>query len=285
MLIITILSLLMAATMGWLALRLLREEQRRSEARVAALAAAIDEPSEMFRAALPVTAARPVAQAAEPTVIDLSGDATEPTDAFSPEIADDDRPMFGGAPRLDDDPGAPPSQRSVPWVFVAASVVIVVLAVAGVRAIWSGGAEPAARPAAAATASDAAGSAGGAAGIPVELVSLNHERTADGLVIRGLVRNPAAASVRSGTSASVFLFDGEGGFLGSGRAALDPSKLGAGSEAAFEVRLPDNPAVRRYRVTFRTPDGDVVPHLDRRAGAGAGSGLESTRPGSGLASR
>ncbi len=119
----------------------------------------------------------------------------------------------------------------------------------------------------------------------MELVSLNHERTADGLVIRGLVRNPAAASVRSGTSASVFLFDGEGGFLGSGRAALDPSKLGAGSEAAFEVRLPDNPAVRRYRVTFRTPDGDVVPHLDRRAGAGAGSGLESTRPGSGLASR
>src|SRR5690606_4444343 len=161
-----------------------------------------------------------------------------------------------------------------------AVLVVGVLAVFAVRALWPGGPAPS-EPAPAAATSSQPAATNSAAGIPVELVSLNHERTADGLVIRGLVRNPAAASTRTGTSASVFLFDGEGGFLGSGRAMLEPSKLPAGSDAAFEVRLPDNPAVRRYRVTFRTPDGDVVPHLDRRTG----SGLAMTHAGAGLATR
>lgn len=44
MLIVTIAALVMAASLGWFAFRLLQEEQRRSEARVALLTAALDEP-------------------------------------------------------------------------------------------------------------------------------------------------------------------------------------------------------------------------------------------------
>ena len=42
MLIVTIAALVMAASLGWFAYRLLRDEQRRADARVALLTAAID---------------------------------------------------------------------------------------------------------------------------------------------------------------------------------------------------------------------------------------------------
>lgn len=286
MLIVTILSLLMAVTMAGLALRLLREESRRSEARVAALTAALDEtpalsPRESALEAQPAqpAQARPAIRPVEaPAVLAPQVVAIDPAEAetffasaapvarLEPELslhdaaAVDDRPMFG------DRPATPPARDDRRWLAVAAVAIVAVLGLAGVRAVWSTEPAPASPVPTTAIA--------GADGIPVELVSLGHERTDAGLVIRGLVRNPAAASARAGTSASVFLFDGEGGFLGSGRAQLDTPKLGAGDEAAFEVRLPDNPAVRRYRVTFRSPDGDVVPHLDRR-----GSGLAATNRG------
>lgn len=291
MLIITILSLLMAATMGWLALRLLREEQRRSEARVAVLTAALEAPSLEPRVhpspepqspvpAAPVTAAEPPPPVPEIVVVDDVDDA----ELFASPPPRDDRPMFGETPTDAAAwvPDGKPASDSRRWLGVAATVFVGLLGLAAVNAIWNR--EPA--PASAATPA-ASTAVPGAAGIPVELVSLGHERTSDALVIRGLVRNPAAASPRVGTSASVFLFDGDGGFLGSGRAMLGTPRLGAGDEAGFEIRLPDNASVRRYRVTFRTPEGDVVPHLDRRpdAGPGAGSGLAAAKSGSGLPSR
>lgn len=294
MLIVTILSLLMAVTMAGLALRLLREESRRSEARVAVLTAALDEtpaqpgsiPAPRAPAPREPTFEKPAVQAAPlvrpaapappvraPQVVAIDPAEAETFFASAAPVAPpepvlslhdaataDDRPMFG------DRPATPPSRDDRRWLAVAAVAIVAVLGLAGLRALWP--TEPA--PASAAPTTVVAG----ADGIPVELVSLGHERTGAGLVIRGLVRNPAAASARAGTSASVFLFDGEGGFLGSGRGQLDTPKLGAGDEAAFEVRLPDNPAVRRYRVTFRSPDGDVVPHLDRR-----GSGLAAANSG------
>ena len=42
MLIVTIAALVMAASLGWFAYRLLRDEQRRADARVALLAAAME---------------------------------------------------------------------------------------------------------------------------------------------------------------------------------------------------------------------------------------------------
>ena len=285
MLIITILSLLMAATMGWLAMRLLREEQRRSEARVAALTAALDEPWGSVAYQPPVSAGpAPLPVAEPPRVVSRSTapeivpvDDHDLTDTFfasagaphvaaasvpaEPETRGDDapRPMFGAHSAE----ATPKDDRR--WLAIAA-VVLVGLGIISVLWSTSGSSHSEAAPAKVAAVAPG--------GMPVELLSLGHERTANGLLVRGLVRNPSAGSTRTGTAASVFLFDEAGGFLGSGRSVLDTPTLAPGDEAAFEVSLPGNAKVRRYRVTFRGMDGTVVPHVDKRQPAGpAGSGL------------
>ncbi len=281
MLIITILSLLMAATMGWLALRLLRDEQRRSEARVAALTAALDDPyvpvtyrPEPNAAPAPVPVAEPqrrMPPPAAPVIVTVDDDdeadtlfasAGDPAVATAsapvvPEMRGEDapRPMFGA----DVADASPQDDRR--WLAIAA-VVLVGLGIVSVLWSTSGGSYTEAAPAKAAAVAPG--------GIPLDLLSLGHERTADGLLVRGLVRNPSAASTRTGTAASVFLFDEAGGFLGSGRSVLDTPTLAPGDQAAFEVSLPGNAKVRRYRVTFRGMDGTVVPHVDKRQPEGSG---------------
>lgn len=99
---------------------------------------------------------------------------------------------------------------------------------------------------------------------PLELLSLTHERQASKLSVTGLVRNPVAAHPVARLSAVVFLFDQEGTLIGSGRAPVDFTTLGAGDESPFVVSLDAPAGVARYRVSFRTDDG-LVPHVDRRA--------------------
>ena len=94
-------------------------------------------------------------------------------------------------------------------------------------------------------------------------MALGHERDADRLTIRGVVRNPPSGSHVSGLTAVVFLFSRDGGFLTSGRAAIDASALAPGAESPFVVTVAGAADVGRYRVSFRTDDG-VVPHVDRR---------------------
>jgi len=97
----------------------------------------------------------------------------------------------------------------------------------------------------------------------LELLSMRHTRTADGLTVTGLVRNQSAADTAS-ISAVVFVFDREGGFVASGRAPLEFGSVSRGDESPFKVTIPDVKDVGRYKVSFRTPAG-IVPHVDRRA--------------------
>jgi len=97
----------------------------------------------------------------------------------------------------------------------------------------------------------------------LELLSMRHTRTADGLTVTGLVRNQSAADTASIT-AVVFVFDHEGGFVASGRAPLEFGSVARGDESPFKVTIPDVKDVGRYRVSFRSPAG-IVPHVDRRA--------------------
>ena len=60
------------------------------------------------------------------------------------------------------------------------------------------------------------------------------------------------------------VLDAAGGVLGSGRAPLRATELRPGQQTAFSVELPAHAEVRRYRVTFRAPDGSLVAHADRR---------------------
>src|SRR5688500_5200792 len=98
----------------------------------------------------------------------------------------------------------------------------------------------------------------------LELVSMRHAREGRALTVTGLVRNPRVGVPRSNIAAVVFVFDRSGGFVASGRAALDFTNLAPGDESPFVVKIPDVAGVARYRVSFRTEAG-ILRHLDRRA--------------------
>jgi hypothetical protein len=98
---------------------------------------------------------------------------------------------------------------------------------------------------------------------PLELVTLGHEREGDGIIVRGVVRNPMAGVERDRVAVVVFLFNRDGGFLTSGLAAVDVPALAPGSQSGFIVTVPHAGEVGRYRVSFRSDDR-IVPHVDRR---------------------
>lgn len=100
---------------------------------------------------------------------------------------------------------------------------------------------------------------------PLELLSLRHSAAADRLLITGLVQNPRSGAVRSKVIATAFLFSADGTFLASGRAPLDFATLAPGDESPFVLGVPVAGTVARYRVGFRSEDGRVIAHIDRRA--------------------
>jgi hypothetical protein len=94
-------------------------------------------------------------------------------------------------------------------------------------------------------------------------MTLGHERDADTLTVRGMLRNPASGRELTQLTAVVLLFNHEGGFVASGRAAVQAPTLEPGAETTFVITIPGVADVGRYRVSFRTTDR-VVPHVDRR---------------------
>jgi hypothetical protein len=303
MLIVTIAALVMAASLGWFAYRLLREEQRRADARVAVLTAALErtepagwdfterarhpEPTGFRPAAAsapapaPVAASVPAADTSPTPQLVFIEDDTRTGRAF---LSEGDawplRTSFAGSPGVSDPTPVESTQRTsglfadVPaarpgdarGVVAVGSVILVALL--AIAYAWSGGAsEPAAAPraaAASASASAPASTTAAAGGVPLELLSLAHEQRKDGLLVRGSVRNPVAGSDRTAIVASVVLLDGAGGVLSSGRAPVRTAVLRPGQAAEFAVELPTHADVRRYRVTFRAADGSLVSHADRR---------------------
>lgn len=97
----------------------------------------------------------------------------------------------------------------------------------------------------------------------LELLSMRHVRSGDGLTVTGLVRNRGAA-VNGSITAVVFVFDHDGGFVASGRAPIEFGAIAKGDESPFQVTIPDAKDVGRYKISFRTPTG-ILPHVDRRA--------------------
>jgi hypothetical protein len=101
-------------------------------------------------------------------------------------------------------------------------------------------------------------------GVPLELLSLHHVQEPERLVITGVVQNPRNAAAVSRVVATAFVFGPDGAFLTSSRAPIDFTTLGPGVESPFVVSVPTSGAVSRYRVGFRTEDGRVISHIDRR---------------------
>ena len=235
---VTILSLAVALALAVVLAKLLREERARSEARVAALTA------------MAAHAAEIVASPAAPLAPALDEDDLE--------LHTPDAPVTGVS-HLFEEPAAPS-----PWgrrfaVIGALAVVIVAAAVvlAGMR---PGAATPASTSSVAAAQRPAIVDAA-----PLELVSLQHSQDARRLVISGLVQNPRTGGAISNVVATAFVFGPDGAFLTSSRAPLDFTRLAPGDESAFVINVPVAGTVARYRIGFRTADGRVIEHVDKRA--------------------
>jgi hypothetical protein len=247
LLLVTLVSVLLAIVMSAIAWRVSRGERRRADARVAALAADIED-------AVAATTARTMPRRA---VVGLRGEAP-PVRSIRPAPA-----MSGDLFVAHDLSTA--SSRSV---VVGVVGLCVFATVAALAVVFSSGSRASVSPAASVvnTPASTAAAANIANPVPLELIALGHERDGDRLTVRGVIRNPPSGGRFDKLVVVVFLFDADGGFLTSGRATIDNATLVGGGESSFLVNIPGAATVARYRVSFRT-DSAVVPHVDKRHAA------------------
>ena len=242
---ITCVALVLTAAMGVLLLRRLREDGRRSDARVAALAAAAGASTSSARASASLEPAphapRPRAARVDPASdLELRPAATEHPEIFAPR------------------------EQPSPWgARLAVAGVLATLVLAAAYLVPGSDSVPA--PDAAAAPASAADPARG----PLELLSLTHARQEGAIVISGLVQNPGTGAPLRDVLATGIAFGAGGEFLASGRAGLDFRTLAPGDESPFVVTIPVTGRVARYRVGFRTDDGEVIAHVDRRSASEA----------------
>jgi hypothetical protein len=250
--IITLVALALASMMSIVTLRMVALDRRREAARVAALVdlAREDDVDDWGlhrgpeRAAAPRRTERPAA----PRVAERSA---APDQAGSGLFA---------APERE----SPTGRRLFAVVTVATLMALAVVA------LMLAGGEPTTVPESAAATNApppaAAPAAVGTAGVPLELMSLRHERDGEKLTVTGLVVNPRQGAPVERASAVVYVYDPAGTFLASGRALVDYTKLDPGAESPFVVTVVAPGKIGRYRVGFRGQDGAVVSHVDRRSG-------------------
>ena len=201
-------SIVLAAVMGIIAWRIGGEERRRSEVRVATLAAEIHGAD-----TLPLRT--------------VSNDFELRPRAVAPSAE-----MFAVSERAQ-------SGRRWPTVM-AAGVFVVATSIALIIVLSSGstGTTHAANQVPVAAEAPAAAPA-------LELVALGHERDGDRLIVRGVVRNPPSGTAVDRLAAVVFVFNREGGFLTSSRMMIDPSTLRPGGESILSSPFPARADVGR----------------------------------------
>ena len=270
---VTVLSMGMAAALSVIVWRLLRDERRRSEARIAALteASRLGPPSSALHAPeiKPVQSARPAAKPGvfKPEVFKpVTPAAAVPTERARDgrRSAADDLPL-----RPADAPPQPGSlfvepERSSPWGSRLAVMAGLAMLFAAVVLVAMTAAK--ARPAVSVQAPAAVAVNAGAqpAGAGLELTSLRDARQDDTLTITGMVQNPRAGSPLARVAVIAYAFDDSGTFLASGRALIDVTSLAPGDESPFMVTVPVTGTVARYRIGFRSEDGRVIAHVDKR---------------------
>lgn len=246
LLVLAAASLLAAAGFGIAAWRVLAEQRRRSAARVAMLAAALE--GEAADTSAIGSAIRRAADAEPPVPIAPRAIAAVPVSS-----------MFGTAP------GGAVRGRPIIKGAVAAAMAVTLIVVAMANR----------------THTETSPASGQTA--PLELMSMRHTRDGSTFTVTGLVRNPSAGARRERIAAVVLVFGRDGAFALSGRAPLDFTALAPGDESPFVVMVPNAGDVSRYRLSFRT-DASVVRHVDRRITQDAGGPAGDSAPRAALAS-
>lgn len=98
----------------------------------------------------------------------------------------------------------------------------------------------------------------------LELISLRDSRQPSSLTITGLVRNVDSAASLPRVSVTAYAFDDKGLFVASGRTLIDVTSLAPGDESPFVITVPTADPIARYRIGFRSEDGRVIAHVDKR---------------------
>jgi hypothetical protein len=275
--LITLVSLGTTGAVLLYAARLIRDDRARSNARVSALADEIGRgaPRSAHDAAsggqplAPVTrrSVRPILAptAAEAPVPSPPAASRPPAPAALPRVESTDLARASRVGSMFEGQVEPSANR---WLIPVIGAAIVALAmttiyVASGGHATGGGQEVSASPL--------------PKDLPLELVALEHARTADRLKVSGVIRNPAAGSERRQVAAVVFLFDRAGSFVASGRTPLDYRALAPGDESPFVITVPGAGNAVRYRVSFRS-GADVLPHVDKREAAAASQVRAGRRP-------
>ncbi len=238
-------ALAIAAGMGVMMVRMLREERRRSDARVQLLTDLAGEGALATAKSPTRTIERPV-RTPQPSLAlrDL---------AIRPEAA-----AAGGARDLFHGRAAP-SAWPRRFAVIGTMAAVLMLAVFGYRSL-SLAARGRTMPAAATAPSVAPTNTP-----PLELLSLRHAQADGVLTVAGLVQNPRSGVLLSSVNATLFVFGPGGSFITSARAPLDFTSLTPGDESPFVIRVPVSRAVERYRVGFRDDDDRMLAHVDRRS--------------------
>lgn len=95
----------------------------------------------------------------------------------------------------------------------------------------------------------------------LELVAMHHARAGAVLKVAGTVRVHGRNTAP--VTAVVTAIDAQGKAVATGRGRLEDPSLDAAGDASFEVDVPAQRGVNRYRVRFETPLGTLT-HVDRR---------------------
>ena len=237
--VITLVSLALTIVLAVVLARLMRDERRRSEARVDLLREMADavahEPDEHV-----------VAQGSDALDLPLTADVQPSGDLF---VRREPRSVW---PR-----------RAAVAATIAALVTVAVLAITSTS-----------RPPQPATAVANTRPASAQAEGLLELLSLKQTQGTGTLTILGLVQNPRDGAVLSKVKATALLFGPDGTLLATGGAPLDFTMLRPGDESPFVIDVPVTAPVARYRVGFRSEDGHVISHVDRRAAPTVAGGGE-----------
>ena len=231
---VTAFSLSMAFAMGVVTWRLMREERRRSDARLVALMADLEQDrgrdvervDRAARRTRDVPTAERVAPRRRAVPAKPAARAARPVGLFA---------TMARSPGL---------RRPF---LVTLSVATLVLAA------WSFALLSPSTPA----------DPGAGRSLPVELLSLAHAKKGDYLAITGSIRNPSGGIERGQLSVAATVFDRNGTVVGSGRTPLSVAALLPGRETPFSISLPDAERVNRFRISF-LQDQTNVPHIDRR---------------------
>ena len=252
--LITLLSLVVATVMSLVSWRLIRDERARSVARVSALAATIQDAQVLHDLPLRALAAH-AALAPADSRAPASRVPSPESQVPSPESLEHE--MFASAQAA--------SGRS--RLALAATILLLVGTVGSMAVVLGvlghSGQSVADGRAPVVGEQDGKTRAPILPAVPLELVALGHVRDADGLVVRGVLRNPSTGSELDALTAVVLLFNRDGGLVTSGRAAVEAATLEPGGETTFVVTVSGAGDVERYRVSFRSVDR-VVPHVDQR---------------------